>query len=160
MFNFRRFNNADAKEVSALVAKTMRTTNIKDYSKTYLENSLKNLTAAAFIKRAKYFHCYVFYDTSTKKLIAVGSIGPYFEQKDESCLFNIFVLPKYQGKGIGKKLIHVLEQDVYFKRAKRIEVPASITGVKFYQKMGYSFKNGVSTLDDEQLYRLEKYNIQ
>lgn len=79
-------------------------------------------------------------------------------KKDESSFFNIFVLPEYQGKGIGRQIIQTLEQDTFFKRARRIEVPASITGLKFYQKMGYSFKNGIDIIDDEGLYRLEKFN--
>ena len=74
-----------------------------------------------------------------------------------SILLSIFVLPEYQGKGIGKQIIQTLEQDEYFVRAKRIEIPASITAVEFYKKMGYDYKNGIAELDDEQLYRLEKY---
>ena len=42
-------------------------------------------------------------------------------------------------------------------RAKRIEIPSSITACEFYRKMGYDFKNGENTIDDEQLYRLEKF---
>ncbi len=158
MITCRAFKNSDADEVANLVKETMLTTNIKDYSIEYLENDLKNLTAQAFIEKAKYFHCYVLIDDTKNKIVAVGSIGAYWGKKDESSLFNIFVSPEYQGQGNGKKLIQVLEQDEYFKRAKRIEIPASITGLGFYEKMGYSFKNGDNMLDDEQLYRLEKYN--
>lgn len=158
MIIYRAFKNSDAQEVANLVKETMLTTNIKDYSKEYLESDLKNLTAQTFVEKAKYFHCYVFIDYTVNKIIAVGSIGAYWGKKDESSLFNIFVSPNYQGQGIGKRLIQLLEQDEYFKRAKRIEIPASITGLGFYQKMGYSFKNGNDTLDNEQLYRLEKFN--
>ncbi|MFT8394036.1 MAG: GNAT family N-acetyltransferase [Liquorilactobacillus ghanensis] len=158
MITYHIFKNTDAKEVADLVEKTMLTTNIQDYSAAYLKKDLKHLTAKDFVEKAKCFHCYVFLDDSNNKIVAVGSIGPYWGKTDESSLFNIFVLPEYQGRGIGTRLIKVLEQDAYFKRAKRIEIPASITGLKFYQKMGYSFKNGVKLLDDEKLYRLEKFN--
>ena len=53
--------------------------------------------------------------------------------------------------GIGRKIIETLEQDEYFLRAKRIEVPASITAFNFYRKFGYDFKNGVDCADDEQI---------
>ena len=33
----RRFRQEDAKEVSDLISQTLRTTNIKDYSKAYIE---------------------------------------------------------------------------------------------------------------------------
>ena len=72
-------------------------------------------------------------------------------------MFTIFVLPEYQGKGIGRKIIETLEQDEYFLRAKRVEIPASITATPFYLKMGYTYKNGVTEPDEEQLLRLEKH---
>ncbi|KRM97080.1 hypothetical protein FC19_GL000188 [Liquorilactobacillus aquaticus DSM 21051] len=160
MIKSRLFRDSDAVEVAELVATTMLTTNIKDYSRAYLENDLKELTSNNFIEKAKFFHCYVFIDDTINKIIAVGSIGPYWGRTNESSLFNIFVLPDYQGQGVGRKLIEILEQDEYFERAKRIEIPASITGLGFYQKMGYSFKNGINTVDEQQLYRLEKFNPQ
>ena len=53
-------------------------------------------------------------------------------------------------------IINTLENDEFFLRAKRIEIPASITACGFYKKMGYRHKNGVDTVDDEKLYRMEK----
>ncbi len=49
------------------------------------------------------------------------------------------------------------KQDELFLRANRIEIPASITACEFYKKMGYNYKNGIDRVDDEQLYRLEKF---
>lgn len=135
----------------------MLTTNIKDYSEEYLNNDLNRLTAQDFITRASYFHCYVFVDDTVNKIIAVGSIGAYWDKKDESSLFNIFVSPTYQGQGIGRQLIQVLEEDEYFKRAKRIEIPASITAQDSIKKWAILFKNDNNIIDDEQLYRLEKF---
>ena len=67
------------------------------------------------------------------------------------------MLPEYQGKGIGTKIIETLEQDELFMRAARIEIPASITATEFYRKFGYDYKNGVKELDEEHHYRLEKF---
>lgn len=53
--------------------------------------------------------------------------------------------------------MQTLAHDSYFKQAKRIEIPASITALKFYQKFGYQFKAGHDQLDAERLYRLEKW---
>jgi GNAT superfamily N-acetyltransferase len=75
----------------------------------------------------------------------------------ESILLTIFVLAEFQGKGIGRKIIQTLEQDEYALRAKRIEIPASVTGTEFYRKMGYDYKNGVKELEDGVMYRLEKF---
>lgn len=152
----RRFQNQDAQTVSKLVAKTLLTTNSKDYSKAYLTKVIAERDANFFIENSQYTHMYVV--SVHHQIVGCGAIGPFWGKEDESSLFNMFVLPTYQGLGIGRKLIQTLEKDVYFKRAKRIEIPASITGLGFYQKMGYKFKNGQDKVDDEGLYRLEKFN--
>ena len=155
MLVIRRFEEKDAKEVSALIIKTLRTTNIKDYSFEYIENDVKILQPKDILQRAAWTHFYVVCDADI--IVGCGAIGPYWDKEDESSLFTIFVIPEYQGTGIGKTIIKTLENDEFFLRAKRIEIPASITATPFYMKMGYSFKNGVSCADDEGLIRLEKY---
>lgn len=145
----------DAKEVSDLIIETLRTTNIKDYSNEYIENDAAKFTPEDVIQRASWTNFYVVCEQD--KIIGCGAIGSYWGKEDESSLFNIFVLPQYQGKGVGRKIIETLKQDEYFNKAKRIEIPASITACEFYKKMGYDYKNGVDKVDDELLYRLEKY---
>lgn len=153
--NIRRFQTRDAEEVSALIATTLRITNIKDYSLEYIENNIKVLQPQNILERASWTHFYVACDHN--KIIGCGAIGPYWDKVDESSLFTIFVLPEYQGKGFGRRMIQTLEQDEYFLRAKRIEIPASITGTPFYRKMGYDYKNGITEPDTEGLLRLEKF---
>ncbi len=156
MYTIRRFENSDANRVSALIAKTLRTCNIKDYSSEHIENNVAAFTPEKVVARAGWTHFYVVCEG--EKIIGCGAIGPYWDKRDESSLFNIFVLPEYQKKGIGRKIIETLERDEYFLRAKRTEVPASITALNFYRKMGYNFKNGIKVPDQEQMYRLEKFH--
>lgn len=155
MITARRFETADAAEVSALIAKTLRITNSKDYSPEYIEKDVAQFTPEKVIEQASWTHFYVFCDGD--RIVGCGAIGPYWGSETESSLFNIFVLPEYQGKGVGRKIIETLETDEYALRAKRIEIPASITTFSFYRKMGYDYKNGIDTVDAEQLYRLEKF---
>ena len=150
----RLFEEKDATEVSELIAKTLRTTNIKDYTSEYIENDIQKLNPQRLIKRSKWMHLYVFIVDG--KIVGCGGISPYFDKLDESSLFTIFVLPEYQEQGIGRKIIETLENDEFFLRAKRIEIPSSITACQFYIKMGYSYKNGIDTVDEEGLHRLEK----
>jgi len=152
----RKFNDKDAEQVSSLILKTLRTSNIKDYSPGYIEKCIRVHQPVNILKRASWTHFYVVCDND--KIVGCGAIGPYWDKEDESSLFTIFVLPEYQGKGVGRTIIETLEKDEYFTRAKRVEIPASITGTPFYIKMGYSYKNGVTTPDEEGLLRLEKYN--
>ena len=95
-YYIRRFQVGDADEVSALIIKTLRTTNIKDYSAEYIENDVKMFTPEGIIKKAGWTHFYVV--SNGQAIVGCGAIGPYWNKEDESCLFNIFVLPEYQGK--------------------------------------------------------------
>lgn len=154
----RRFESKDAKEVSDLIITTLRTTNIKDYSCEYIENDVKVFQPEHVLERASWTHFYVVCDN--ERIVGCGAIGPYWGKTDESSLFTIFVSPEYQGKGIGKTIIDTLEHDEYFLRAKRVEIPASITGTPFYLKMGYSYKHGITIPDEQGLLRLEKHRVE
>ena len=151
----RRFREEDAKEVSEVIRTTVRISNTKDYPADLMDELIASETPDTVLGRASWTHFYVVCDEG--KIIGCGAIGPYWGKEDESSLFTIFVLPEYQGKGVGRQLIWTLENDEFFLRAKRIEIPASITGVPFYLKMGYHYKNGITTPDEEHLIRLEKY---
>ena len=137
-----------------LIAQTLRTTNIRDYSSEFIENEVKVLTPEYIAWRASWTHFYVVCDG--KRIVGCGAIGPYWGSETESSLFTIFVLPEYQGRGIGRRIVKVLEQDEFALRASRIEIPASLTACEFYRKLGYDYKNGVNTADEEGLCRLEK----
>jgi ribosomal protein S18 acetylase RimI-like enzyme len=154
MIIVKRFETADAQAVSALIAKTLRITNSKDYSSEELERLIGHLTPEKLIERAGWTHFYVLCDG--EKIVGCGAIGPYWGSETESSLFNIFVDPEYQGKGLGRTIIETLEADDYALRAKRIEVPASITACQFYRRLGYDYKDGINALDEDRYHRLEK----
>lgn len=150
----RRFKDEDAQAVSEVIRTTIRISNTKDYPAELMDELIASETPEAVLGRASWTHFYVALDE--RKIIGCGAIGPYLGKEDESSLFTIFVLPEYQGKGVGRSIIDTLEKDEFFLRAKRIEIPASITGVPFYLKLGYHYKNGITTPDEEHLIRLEK----
>jgi N-acetylglutamate synthase-like GNAT family acetyltransferase len=150
----RRLKEQDAQAVSELIITTIRISNVGDYSAELMEELVKTQTPEHVLQRASWTHFYVAEDADA--IIGCGAIGPYWGKEDESSLFSIFVHPDHQGEGIGRAIVETLEKDEFALHARRIEIPASITGLPFYQKMGYSFKNGNTEIDEEQLYRLEK----
>ena len=151
----RRFREDDAEAVSALIIRTIRISNVKDYPTELMEEVVKSQQPVNVLERAGWTHFYVVEDEGS--IIGCGAIGPYWGKTDESSLFTIFVLPEYQGRGVGRSIIETLEQDEFFLRAKSIEIPSSITAVNFYRRMGYDYKNGIAEVDDEHVYRLEKF---
>ena len=151
----RLINENDAQAVSDLIRKTISISNKKDYPEDIMDQLIAIETPEHVLERASWTHFYVF--ELSGRIIACGAIGPYWGKEDESSLFTIFVSPEYQGKGVGRFVIDTLEKDEFFTRAKRIEIPASITGVPFYLKMGYNYKGGITEPDEEHLIRLEKF---
>lgn len=151
----RRFRAEDADEVSRLIIRTLREVNIRDYSAEYIEKTAAEMTPEAIRTRAGWTHFYV--AAEGEKIVGCGAIGPYWGKEEESSLFTIFVLPEWQGKGVGRRIIQTLEEDEYFLRAKRVEIPASVTACEFYRKFGYDYKSGAGLPDEEGLIRLEKF---
>ena len=150
----RRITESDAVSVSDLIRKTIAISNKKDYPEDLMDQLIAIETPEHVMERAGLTHFYVVEENGV--IIGCGAIGPYWGKEDESSLFTIFVDPDCQGKGVGRFIMEILENDEFFLRAKRIEIPASITGVPFYLKMGYHYKNGISEPDEEHLIRMEK----
>ena len=150
----RRFEEGDAEAVSAAVCETVRVSNAKDYPPEYIDVLIAQHSPEVIAERAKQAHMYVACDGD--KIIGTGSIAGYWGSETESILLTIFVLPAYQGTGVGRRIIETLEQDEYGKRANRIEIPASLTGVHFYRHLGYDYKDGITEPEDGVMYRLEK----
>ena len=151
----RLLTEKDAEAVSELIRTTISISNKKDYPQEVIDQFIETETPEHVLQRASWTHFYVV--ESGDKIVGCGAIGPFWGKEDESSLFTIFVDPDYQGKGIGKLIINALENDEFFLRAKRIEIPASITGVPFYLKMGYNYKNGITEPDEEHIIRMEKF---
>ena len=151
----RRFLEEDADDTAQVIATTLKISNSRDYSADNIDANIISHSPDVLNERAKGAHMYVVCDN--ERIVGCGAITDYWGSKTESILLTIFVLPEYQNKGIGRKIIEILELDEFFLRAKRVEVPASITAYEFYKKMGYTYKNSITTPDEKGCIRLEKH---
>lgn len=152
----RKFKETDATDVSNLMAKTLRITNKDDYSKEYIEDLINRLTPQNILDNSRDSSFYVIEEDGD--IVACGAIGPYLDKEDETYLFSIFVDPKYQKRGLGKKIIEAIESDELFLKSSRIVVPASLTAVDFYLRLGYKYSNNERIIDNNGLIELEKFN--
>ena len=150
----RLFVESDAGAVQTIIHRGLREINGKDYPAERIEEYCAYFTLDKIKSQANSAHMYV--AVAENQVVGTGSIAPYWGSKTESILLTIYVLPERIGQGIGTAIINALEQDEYFVRANRVEIPSSITAVKFYQKMGYVFKNG-SIPDEEGIIPMEKF---
>lgn len=152
----RLFKDKDANAISQLIGRNFIEVNSKDYPIEEMKEKALIFSPDKIRERAKNGHLYVALDNEL--IIGTGTISDYWSSKTESILLTIFVLPEYHGKGVGRKIIETLENDVIFLNSKRTEVCASITACGFYEKCGYSYKNSIKSLDAEGHYVMEKFH--
>ncbi len=152
----RRFKDTDAEEISKLIERDCIEVNTKDYPLEEMQKKAKEFLPDAIKKSAQCGNMYVVCDGDL--IVGTGTITEYNNSKTESFIHTIYVLPEYHGKGVGRKIIETLEQDAMFLRAKRVEVYASITACGFYERCGFTYKNGKKQLNSEKRYPMEKFN--
>lgn len=145
----------DFEKVHELIKKTCQISFTPYYPPAFIENVIQNLTPEKLKSRASWTHFYVVKEDN--KILGCGAIGPYWDSLTESSIFNVFVDPDSQGKGVGRKIIETLEKDYYFTRATRIEIPSGIVALPFYKKFGYEHKNGQLNYSNGH-FALEKFN--
>ncbi len=151
----RRFRDGDAERISEIVRRNFMEVNIKDYDEESMKSLCDIYNADKVRQVASYANMYV--ALVNDEIVGTGSISSFWGSLNESILLTIFVIPELQGRGIGRKIMSTLEEDELYTRARRIEIPSSITARNFYMKFGYDYKDGIKELDDEGHHRLEKF---
>lgn len=150
----RRFRAGDEAAVSEVIRTALDVSNRRDYAPEFSEQRIREYSPERVAASARDAHMYVACDGEA--VIGCGAISGYWGSTEESYLSSIFVLPEYQRRGVGRRIVEALEADAYFLRAWRTEVGASLTAVPFYLKLGYAFKAGRTEADAFGVVRMEK----
>ena len=104
------------------------------------------------IQRGQTTHFYLAEVAET--VVGCAAIG---SDDENTCgIYSFYVLPSYQGHGIGQKLMKALEADEDYEKPNRILLHASHTALGFYQKMGFVFLDGCGMPDKDGLYCMVK----
>jgi len=72
--------------------------------------------------------------TDNNKIVGTGTLS-------ENEIKRFFILPEYQGKGCGKKLLTELEKNIDKNKFDEFTLASSLGAVGFYQKNDYVYKN-------------------
>ena len=152
--HIRRITEADIPVVVSLIARTLRVVNSRDYPTEYIEDLVSRNGPANIARRSKTAHMYVV--CAGERIVGCGAIRRLDASADACTLLSVFVLPELHGQGIGRRIVQALEVDEYARRARRIELHASLTAVDFYLKLGYTYKNGVRKISTDGCVLLEK----
>jgi GNAT superfamily N-acetyltransferase len=129
----RPFDPADAPAVSAVIATTMRQANIRDYPADRLEALIAYFTPEKLRALSQERDCLV--------AVAEGEVvGTAAREGRELATF--FVLPLWQGLGVGSRLLEYLEENARRQGIARLRVDSSLTGATFYERHGYRRTGG------------------
>lgn len=124
----RSFQATDAVAVSALIATTMRQSNVRDYPADRLEALVAYFTPDKLRVLAEERDCLV-------AVIDGAIIGTAAREDGELATF--FVHPAWQSRGVGTRLLAQLERNAKALGIESLRVEASITGTSFYERHGY-----------------------
>ena len=128
MIFIRTFEPDDAEAVSALIRRTMRESNSRDYPLDRLQPLIDYFSPEKVRRLGRERVCLV--AEIDQQLIGTAAL-------DEAELATFFVLPEYQGQGIGTRLLGAIEEHALMQGITCITVDSSLTGAAFYGRMGY-----------------------
>jgi putative acetyltransferase len=118
----------DAREMSALIVRTLWISNLPDYGADQIAHMAEQFTPEVI--REKMMTRDVFVAVSASCIAGTISLN-------QSKLHMLFVSPDDQGKGIGVMLVRHLEHHAATKGVTSIRLSSSFTARGFYQKLEY-----------------------
>lgn len=126
--HIRPYRSKDADAVSQIIRTTMRVSNSADYPIEKLQPLIDYFTPAKVAQINRTRACLVV--EKDEKLLATGGL-------EENEIVTFFVLPEYQGRGIGSVLLQKLEESARAQGIAALKLDASLTGTPFYESQGF-----------------------
>lgn len=157
MIEIEEYQEKDIEEISDMIIRNILEIDVKDYGmeeakklidKYYTKDKLKE----EFKERAKVY-------VAKQNGIIVGTAGidkSWYNDNGEYWILSVFVKPENHKQGIGTKLIKRVEEYAKEVNAKKLIIPATITGSEFYIKNGYKYAEDKKELNKENMYMMEK----
>ncbi|KAF1067566.1 MAG: putative N-acetyltransferase YafP [Pseudomonas citronellolis] len=124
----RRATADDAPAISAVILRSLRQSNARDYPPAVIERVERNFDAEAV--QALIARREVFVALEAEQLVGTASL-------DGAVVRSVFVDPDWQGRGIGAQLMAAVEARAREAGIERLKVPASLTAQAFYARQGY-----------------------
>jgi len=125
----RNYANGDLDQLEFIVHSTIK----ESYSKVYPQEAIEyflNLHSKENMKK-DIPKGYTFMLELKNEILASGSIV-----EDE--IKRVFVLPEYQGRGFGKKIMSKIEKNALNNGIQKVKLCASLPSKDFYLSLGYN----------------------
>ena len=132
---------ADAEGLSALILRTIRTSNAQDYPPDEIERVCVSFTPEEVAKQIAARDVFVGFAQEAPEDQPVGTVSlgvkPLPSGGEAAKLHVLFVAPEWQGRGLGVQLVTHLEAHALSLGHRLLRVSSSITARPFYQRLGY-----------------------
>ena len=125
--DIRRATAGDAEAVYEIVLRALRETNARDYPASVIDRLVLTLPKGV-VSKLEEGQAYV----AVVDGRVVGSVS-----LNGKTVRAVFVHPDYQGRGIGAKLMDVVENAAKLQSERTLGVQSSITAQEFYAKRGF-----------------------
>jgi GNAT superfamily N-acetyltransferase len=135
-----------AEKISEIITRNLLEVNIKDYSEEEMHNLALNFTVEEIMDYAKYRKIYIAI-IDNQPIGTLSVVKSWDGEEGDYHFLTIFVLPEYHQKGVGRLLMEEGEKYVHQMNGKKISIPSSITSHKFYNKLGYQYKDNIQEPD-------------
>lgn len=126
--HIRPYQAGDADAVSVIIRTTMRISNSADYAVARLQPLIDYFSPAKVEQINQTRTCLV----AEADGVVIATAG-----LEDAELVTFFVLPEWQGRGIGASLLQALEAAARHQGLSELKVDASVTGARFYEQHGY-----------------------
>ncbi len=150
------FQSAQAEAVSHLIRRNLREVNSRDYSETFVEDLVAYFSPETLREKANEQHILVALDDAGE-IVGTAALANFGSaEAPDYYIVSVFVLPEWHRKRVGTRLMEAVEAQARALRAQRVMVRAAISAKGFYQKLGYTFEDGMEVLDEHAQYRMLK----
>lgn len=153
----KEYKEKYAEAISKIIIQNLFEINIKDYGEEYIKTFSTEYTVSKIIKnfskRTKVF-------VALENNVVIGTAGidkSWYNDDGEYWILTVFVDTKHHKQGVGTLLLKEVEKYAKEIHAKKLVIPASISGCEFYHKFGYEYENGKKELKKDKMYIMEKY---
>ena len=143
-----KFQASQAEEVAELIIRNLLEITSKYYSPDYVAFLMDHHSPIQLIEKAKTQHIFVAMEDG--KAVGTGSLANFGTPEMPSYYGTaVFVALELHRHGIGRQIMQKVEEKAIDLGADKITVRAAINAHRFYEKLGYTYQDGIEKPDEK-----------
>ena len=149
------FQDSQAEEVAELINRNLLEITSKYYSSEYVTSLVDHHSPKQLLEKAK--TQVIFVAVEDGKAVGTGSLANFGNSEMPSYYgTSIFVALEFHRQGIGRQLMQKVEEKALELGADKITVRAAVNAREFYEKIGYTYRDGIETPDEKGNFVMDK----